>query len=228
MGPGGLLGFQILLPGAKTVRGGFDSHTSPPGLESPLLVWLRHSGGHFFGEGAPLKHKHWLITGVLCLMFWAAPGWAEDGLSEANLDRPYPEVGAPSPTRVMFQSLLLPGWGQVSNGSPLKAGLFAGVYGGFVGWAVAANQKKQDAVGSFNAAATPEEQARWQSDIDHYTEIRNSRIWLAGLTAVAAMADAFVDAHLRNFDDRMDADVAILPQPGGIAVHVRVPWGKPF
>ena len=29
-GSGGPRGLQILLPGAKTIRGGFDSHTFPP------------------------------------------------------------------------------------------------------------------------------------------------------------------------------------------------------
>lgn len=38
MGPGGPRGLQILLPGARTIRGGFDSHTFPPRLRARRFV----------------------------------------------------------------------------------------------------------------------------------------------------------------------------------------------
>jgi len=127
---------------------------------------------------------------------------------------------------VAIKSLVVPGWGQVSNGSWLKGGLFFAAWGGFLGWAVAINQDKQDAEGRLNEAETPEEIEFWESEVARLEDSRTSKIWFAGLTALLAMVDAYVDAHLKNFNSRVDADVAVRPDNGRPAwsVSVTLPW----
>ena len=83
------------MPGARTVRGGFDSHASPP-LRSRLRPVL-------------------VLAGLLVL---SRPGFTQT---------PAPDPGPP-PGRVALQSLVLPGWGQASNRSWLKAAGFFGAY----------------------------------------------------------------------------------------------------
>jgi hypothetical protein len=107
--------------------------------------------------------------------------------------------------------MVLPGWGQAANGAWLKAPLFTGAYVGFLGWAVALNQEKQDAEGLRNAAATEDDRAFSESEVARLEDSRNAKYWLAGLVLLLSMADAYVGAHLRGFEDRIDAEVGLVP-----------------
>ena len=189
MGPGGLRGLQILLPGANHARGGFDSHASPPYLSAAI---------------------------ALVVLLGAIPAW-----SQPPLDPEHPQ----SPSTAALKSFLLPGLGQVGNDRWLKAGLFFGAYTGLLGWAVAINQDKQDAEGHFNAAASAADSTFWQSEVDRLESNRNAKYWFAGATMLLSVIDAYVDAHLRGFDKRIDATVGYIPEDGGgIALALRARW----
>ena len=117
---------------------------------------------------------------------------------------------------------MLPGWGQATNGRWLKGTAFLGAYAGFIGWGVSINQDKQDAQGELNAAESDSARAYWTAEVDALRNSRNAKYWLAGLTALLAVADAYVDAHLKNFDERMDADVGLIPVGDHPALGLRV------
>jgi len=131
-------------------------------------------------------------------------------------------VGHPDPARVMFQSLFIPGWGQIENRAWVKATLFAGVYAALVRNGIRLNQDKQDALGRLGAAAD-EERPELEREVDRLSNSRNAKFWFAGLTAVMAMADAYVDAHLKRFDDRMDSDIALSEE--GLRIGIRWSFG---
>ena len=118
----------------------------------------------------------------------------------------------PPPGRVALQSFVLPGWGQAANGQWLKGTVVFAVYGGFIGWGVSLNQDVQEAKG----------QGQSDFEIDSLKRSRNAKYWLAGLTALLAMADAYVDANLRNFDEQIDAEVGFLPTEDGPVFAVSV------
>ena len=144
----------------------------------------------------------WIAPAIAACLLWSStPSRAQDTVE-------YPPVGHSSPVRVMFESLLIPGWGQIENESYLKAVLFFGTYATFVQWGIRLNQDKQDAVGRL-AGASEDELSAFEAEVDRLSDARNSKYWYAGLTAVVAMADAFVDAHLKKFDERMDSDIAM-------------------
>jgi hypothetical protein len=111
----------------------------------------------------------------------------------------------PSPGVAALKSLVLPGWGQAANGKWLKGSVVFSAYAGFIGWGVALNQDVQDARGL----------GQTDFEIDQLQRSRNAKYWLAGLTALLSMADAYVDAHLNNFDERIDAEVGFLPTHDG-------------
>ena len=191
MGPGGLRGLQILLPGANHARGGFDSHASPPFLSVAI---------------------------ALVVLLGAVPAW-----SQPPLDPEHPQ----SPSMAALKSFLLPGLGQIGNDRWVKAGVFFGAYTGLLGWAVAINQDKQDAEGHYNAAVadTTADPAFWQSEVDRLESNRNAKYWFAGATMLLSVIDAYVDAHLRGFDKRIDATVGYIPEDGGgIAFALRTRW----
>jgi hypothetical protein len=190
-GPGGLRGLQILLPGARTARGGFDSHTSPP------------------------RFRVLVAALVLFLIVPAVP--AGTGAE--------PLYGkGPSPGSVALRSLVLPGWGQAANGRWIKAAIAFGAYGGFWAWAVSLNQDKQDATGSLHTAASLSDSLYWVSEVRRLKDGRNAKFWFAGLTLLLSITDAYVDAHLRGFDDRIDAKVGWIPSgsDGDAILGVRV------
>jgi hypothetical protein len=121
-----------------------------------------------------------------------------------------PREPGPSPGSVALRSLVLPGWGQAANGRWLKAAAALGIYGGFWAWGVNLNQDKQDAEGSLHAAPE-EEQGFWTAEVNRLDDARNAKFWFAGLTLILAVTDAFVDAHLRGFDQEIDAEVGWIP-----------------
>ena len=91
-----------------------------------------------------------------------------------------------SPRGALLRSALLPGWGQLAIGHPYKAALFAGAAAGWLGATVVESQR----VGE---APTPQEH-------EDRAARRNTRVLYYCLTATLAALDAYVDAHLEDFD----------------------------
>jgi len=134
-----------------------------------------------------------------------------------------PPGGYPSPAWQAVKSMVLPGWGQVGNGAYWKAPICLGAYAGFIAWGVSINQDVQDAQGLLNENRGGADEYYYQQEVDRLTSSRDAKYWLAGLTLVLSMADAFVDASLRDFDKRIDADVAWIPG-AGLGLGVTVGW----
>jgi hypothetical protein len=120
-----------------------------------------------------------------------------------------------APRWVMLRSLALPGWGQLHNGSWLKAVLLGGGEVALIAGIVQDN-------GSLDGLRAAAERARVESDDATYNaavqayndrlDRMTSREWLLGAVVVYALADAFVDAHFRDFRIEFEYDPAL---PGG-------------
>jgi len=96
-------------------------------------------------------------------------------------------AAAPSPARAMAYSFFIPGGGQFYNGKYLKGLIIASAELGCVANAVIQNQYLKDEKNPYNR--------------EIYRDRRNlSYWWLAGII-LYSMADAYVDAHLFNFDE---------------------------
>jgi hypothetical protein len=167
------------MPGARTVRGGFDSHASPP----------------FFLRRIVLS-----LLGIC--MLGAQPAGAQESKKHEG----------PSPTASTLKSMVVPGWGQAANGKWLKGSVFFVAYFGFIGWGISLNQDVQDAKG---IGASDAELASLERS-------RDLKFWFAGFTMLLAMVDAYVDAHLYKFDDRIDADVGYIPLRDGNMLGFRI------
>jgi len=128
----------------------------------------------------------------------------------------------PSPGGAALRSFILPGWGQAANHKWVKTVLFLGAYSGFWASSISFHQDRMDAVGGYNAAVTDSARSYWKAKFDRATAARNGKYWMAGLTLVLAMADAYVDAALANFDQRMDADVGFVPTSEDPVLGVRL------
>jgi hypothetical protein len=161
------------------------------------------------------------MAAALVVALVLVPPAAAAGPGSASLDT------GPSPGGAALRSLVLPGWGQAANGRWLKSAVAFGVYAGYLGWGISLNQDKQDAVGRFNAAATDSARAVWEAEVDRLDSDRNGKYWIAGFATLMSMLDAYVDAHLRNFDKRMDAEVGWIPVSGGepaLGIRLTLTW----
>jgi hypothetical protein len=93
------------------------------------------------------------------------------------------------PLRAMAYSAILPGGGQIYNGSYLKSGIVIGIQTYLIGTAIYHADRKQH----FH------QQNDLVNEKLYRDELRNDYWWM-GTTLVLSVADAFVDAHLYNFE----------------------------
>jgi hypothetical protein len=124
----------------------------------------------------------------------------------------------------MLRSMVVPGWGQLYNGKPLKALIYAGAQLGFIWGAHVQNDRYHYY-----------RHLGWEVDADFYKNDRNRQLWwLFGVTLLS-MGDAFVDAHLYGFDISDDLSINISPSVSpdfagcrlGFSIKLKVPGFLP-
>ena len=201
MGSGGPRGLQILLSVADRGRGGFDSHTFPPLLLALALLLALCGTARAQAPADSLPGEH-------------VRSWHEQ------------------PTWIMARSAVVPGWGQFKNGRPLKAGLAIGLEGA-IGYKLvdawkdvtAASEREDDALAHGDEAAAAAARADYE---DAYNRRATAAWFLLGAVALS-MVDAYVDAHLIQFDADFGPDPS-LPEdassatPGSSGARVALCW----
>lgn len=144
--------------------------------------------------------RHGALTAVLMagMAFAQQEKAAIPGDSPAAADSARQQ--ARNPTAAMLRSLVFPGWGQWYNGKRLKALLAFGAEAGLIANTIYQNQKVQSST--------------TRLERDYYLENRRlSNWWLAGV-ALYSMIDAYVDAHLSDFDESPDLSALSTPAAG--------------
>ena len=131
------------------------------------------------------------------------------------------------PRFVMARSLIIPGWGQLHNGSWLKAGLVAAAET-WLGVNVVRDQRRlDDLLGQIDPlqAVPPDslnsdERRLLNALVNEYNGVLDQRLgrqWMLGGVLAYALVDAYVDAHFRNFDLEFQHDPAL--PPGSSPAH---------
>lgn len=111
--------------------------------------------------------------------------------------------GKRDPTRAALYSLVLPGGGQIYNHAYLKAGLVIGVQGWLIGSAIHhANQR--DKFRELAETAPPALEQQYLADSEEYRDKLNNDIWWIGIAAALSVFDAYVDAHLSDFEEQKE------------------------
>jgi hypothetical protein len=100
------------------------------------------------------------------------------------------------PTTALLKSLVIPGWGQVGNGRPLKAGIYAGLQGWFIGAAFHYGGQASDLKNLYEASTVDEQRNDYYHLYEDRRQERNKYIFFLGLTTLVSVFDAYVDAHL--------------------------------
>lgn len=142
----------------------------------------------------------------------------------------------PSPKMVLRRSLIIPGWGQVTNGQTWKVPIVYGLIGGLTYYSVyltkqyhdyrAAYYNSFDTNTDFKFGATPAylANANVSSLQSNRNFLRNRRDFIY-VTVVLAYAlniiDAYVFAHLRSFDvsDDLSMNTSLKPELLSTSTH---------
>lgn len=141
------------------------------------------------------------------------------GGSGVHTEDPGRGDGRPSVAWTTIKSGIVPGWGQLVNRKPLKAGLFFGAWAFFAGQAYAAEQDRKAAQQNFDQSGSAEDMNAVNAAVDE----RNSRLWWMGGVAIFSMLDAYVDVHFWKFEEQWSARLAPSPEGGALlAIRLRL------
>ena len=124
-----------------------------------------------------------------------------DSLENINLEDSV-VVMSKSPTGAMLRSALLPGWGQIYNGAYWKAPIVWSLIGYFAyGWSVT-NTYYQDYKELYQKSLqdSPTGNTAYLRYREHYRDQRDFFAFYIALTYFLNIVDAYVDAHLFDFD----------------------------
>ena len=118
----------------------------------------------------------------------------QDSLTQGNLGavvaKDTVSLQTKSPTGAMLRSLFIPGWGQWYNDKKFKSLVMFCAQGGLLANSIYLNQM------------LVKSQTDWERN--YYLNNRNLSVWwLVGIT-LFSITDAFVDAHLSDFDESPD------------------------
>jgi len=109
-------------------------------------------------------------------------------------------LAAVSPERAMLYSALIPGGGQVYNKAYVKAGIVVGLQAWNVGRALYNDAKADDFIKKSKLSTDAYYTQYYKDRAEEHKQKRRSDIWWIGITTALSVLDAYVDAHLENFD----------------------------
>jgi hypothetical protein len=116
-----------------------------------------------------------------------------------------------APRWVMLRSLAVPGWGQLHNGSWLKAAVLGGGEVWIIAGLVDDDRRARQLLAEADLAKAGGDNEGFNAAVDAYNsrlERFVSRQWLLGGVLAYALMDAYVDAHFRDFKVEFEYDRA--------------------
>lgn len=109
-------------------------------------------------------------------------------------------VYAANPTHAMLYSAFIPGGGQIYNHAYVKAGIVIGIQGYLLGSTLYQDSKVQDFKDKLADEPDAYMQQHYRDQLEESRAKRTSGIWWMGITTVLSMLDAYVDAHMEDFE----------------------------
>jgi hypothetical protein len=216
------------MSGANPVRGGFDSHTFPP-----VFLWAPPAANEE-GPGGPwarvVESKHRRIRVVFLLAALGVFLPLGYGYGQGR-----DEQRGVSPRSSLLMSTVLPGWGQVANGHPVKGALCFAAGAGLLGSVFIEGRRATLALERARASTTNAEYLHHYDAYSRHFSRREDRAWWAVFFWLYAMIDAYVDAHLAGFDEEFEGEPTgdtLRPWaqlvPGGFKVGIRIGAVPPY
>ena len=155
-------------------------------------------------------------------------------LTKDTLQSVAPDNQLPDPKDVMFKSMIIPGWGQITNKQIWKVPIVYGLLGGLTWYSIDLNKKYHDYRAAYYNLNpdTPEdlrfgETPAYLADETSLEALRSNRNFLrnrrdfiyitVGLAYGLNVIDAYVFAHMRSFDVSEDLSIRTEVKPSVLA-----------
>lgn len=120
------------------------------------------------------------------------------------------------PWKVAMISAVLPGYGQVYNKAAWKVPILYGLLGYFGYRALDYNDSYNEYRDKYSADPDGPDASSYRSERDDYQEKRNQHIMFLALAYIAGIIDAYVDAHLYDFDAITEEGISGAGAPSSI------------
>jgi hypothetical protein len=167
--------------------------------------------------------RAFLIAALLAACVAGRPVSAADGEKPAAPAESTIVVGRglDAPTAVMARSLLFPGWGQAKNGMWVKAVAVAAIETSLLE-RVFFEDRIARRYGTLAERLPVDDPARvpYDQGLARHRAHRRDFIWWTSLFALLSMGDAYVDAHLKRFDVRLQDSASPSGPPGGVRLEI--------
>jgi len=119
------------------------------------------------------------------------------------------------PWKVAMISAVLPGYGQIYNGAIWKVPVLYGLLGYFGYTALDFNDSYDTFRAQYVADPDGPQASFYQSERDRYQKKRNQQLLFLVLAYVAGIVDAYVDAHLYDYDAISEEGISSVYGPEG-------------
>ncbi|MDH4222300.1 MAG: DUF5683 domain-containing protein [candidate division Zixibacteria bacterium] len=115
------------------------------------------------------------------------------------------ELKTKSPMGALFRSIVLPGWGQLYNQKYFKSALVFGVETTFLALMIIEWDRMSDHKQLYDSLPLehPDKFLEYEQ-YKFYEDRKNLFLWSVLATVFVSMFDAYVDAHLYDFDKEME------------------------
>jgi hypothetical protein len=164
---------------------------------------------------------------IVVVLFFAVPAMAQVDTLRGDVieDDSSGFQMTKSPMLALGLSAILPGAGQIYNEQLWKVPILYAMLGGFGYGAYIQNQRYREAVGNLSKAIEEKnanDERTWRRSRDFFRDDRDKWYIYLGLAYVANLIDAYISAHLFDFDVSDPA-----PLPAGTS-QMRVGITVPF
>ena len=133
-----------------------------------------------------------------------------------------------NPTKALFKSMVLPGWGQLGNRRYFKAALCASLEVWLISSAIKYGREASDFYELYESDTTISGRNSYYSSYINRKDSRNKYRWFVVIVSFLSMFDAYVDAQLSGFPDKKsmeNVNFEIGPDNrGGVQAVVSVPF----
>lgn len=180
------------------------------------------------GSPCPAQQSPPDSTGIDSLR--PAPAVSEAGLDSLRGAQSNARVGggvedgtfvmSKDPGWAAFRSAVIPGWGQVYTGSWFWGAVFFGVDAGFIYGATVQHRRYEDALDASKRTKTDQQRVFLEQQANFYRDDRNRLIWYSAGVMLMASLDAYVRAHLYDFE--IDPTLGTPPEGGGVTAGIRI------
>jgi hypothetical protein len=133
-----------------------------------------------------------------------------------------------SPTGALLRSVAFPGWGQLYNRKYFKSVVMFGAEATFITLAAIEWRRMNTHKRNFQNPNYPDRYWEFEQ-FEYYEDQRNLYLWITAGVVFLSMFDAYVDAHLYNFDREKvrDLSISLIPEVGG-EENIRIVFSIPF